>query len=100
MNTENIDTTQDMAKAPATQSLPKTLVWISAALTFAAWLILLWGNGYVALGAGVASIGAGAWSLKNNSIALRRVAITSIIASTVLATVVAAYIIVMQIVMP
>lgn len=98
MNTETPDIPVEKAES-GTPMIRKTLIWLSAGLTVSAWAVLLWYNGYVALVLATLAIIAGVTGIYNSGIALKRIGITSIIASTVLTTVVAAYIIVLVMVL-
>lgn len=98
MKTET-DNTVTVPAETGTPSIRKMLIWLSAGLTLAAWAALLWYNGFLALGLSIAAIIAAATGIYDSSTALKRVGITSIIASTVLASVVAAYIIVLNMVL-
>ena len=73
-------------------------VWLAVVLALAAWAVLLWGSGYVALGLAVAALVSGGIGAARARLGLRRVAVTAIIAAGVLALVVAAYIIVLKLV--
>ena len=67
-------------------------VWVSVLLALVAWAVLAWSNGYVAMGVSALAIAAG-----HSSLALKRLAITAIIAATVLLVVVGAYLIVLKV---
>ncbi len=68
-------------------------VWVSVLLALVAWAVLAWSNGYVAMGVSAAGfVGA-----RHSSLALKRLAITAIIAATVLLVVVGAYLIVLKV---
>lgn len=72
-------------------------VWVAVVLALAAWVTLMWVDGYVALGLGVAGIVSGFVAARRNELALRRLAIAAIIASMVLVVVLAAFLIVIKI---
>ncbi len=72
-------------------------VWIAVGLALVAWAVLAWADGYVAMAVAAAGIAAGFIGAHKNSAAMKRLATTAIIASTVLLTVVAAYLIVLKI---
>ena len=72
-------------------------VWVAVVLALAAWVTLMWVDGYVALGLGVAGIVSGFVAARRNEFALRRLAIAAIIASMVLVVVLAAFLIVIKI---
>lgn len=77
------------------------LAWISLALTVAAWLTLMFTDGYVAMAVAMAVAAAvlivGFLSMRGSSRAIRNIAITAVIASMVLLVVLTAFIIVIKI---
>lgn len=72
-------------------------VWVALALAVLAWLVLVWSNGYVALALGVLACAAGFWGASDSEKAMKRLAITAIIAAMVLVVVLAAFLIVIKI---
>ena len=74
----------------------RVLVWLSVVLAVATWCTLLWGNGLVAAGIAVAGIVLAAIGMRRASTALRRLAITAVIAQLVPAIVVLAYVVVLH----
>lgn len=72
-------------------------VWVALALAVLAWLVLVWSNGYVALVLGVLACAAGFWGASDSEKAMKRLAITAIIAAMVLVVVLAAFLIVIKI---
>ncbi len=99
--TDTIDTKDKSAEAaaqPAVKAASRpALTWISVVLTLAAWALLMWANGYVALAAGIAAMVTGFIGHARGAGGIRRIAVVSIIASTVLVVVVAAFAIVIKI---
>lgn len=87
---------EDQAQAPRTGSHP-AWVWCAVMLALIAWAVLAWANGYVAMAIAATGIFAGFVGVRHSSLAMKRLAITAIIASTVLLVVVAAYLIVLKI---
>ena len=73
-------------------------VWLSVVLALVAWVLLLWSSGYAALGGAIAAIVSGGIGASRAGVALRRLAITAIIAAGVLAVVLGAYIIVLKLI--
>lgn len=74
------------------------LAWISLALTVAAWLtLMLFTDGYAAMAVAAAALIVGFLSMRGSSRAIRNIAITAVIASTVLLVVLTAFIIVIKI---
>lgn len=73
------------------------LAWISLALTVAAWLTLMFTDGYVAMAVAAAALIVGFLSIRGSSRAIRNIAITAVIASMVLLVVLTAFIIVIKI---
>lgn len=82
------------AETPATARTRRcaAAAWIAVVLAVAAWLVLMYGNGYAAIATGVVAIGTSIWGIASNSGALRRLSIAALIASTVLTVVVGAFI--------
>ncbi len=72
-------------------------VWVAVALAIIAWIILMWSNGYVALGVAVAACAAGFWGASDSGRGMKRLAIAAIIAAMVLIVVLAAFLIVIKI---
>ena len=72
-------------------------VWVSVLLALVAWAVLAWSNGYVAMGVSALAIAAGFVGARHSSLARKRLAITAIIAATVLLVVVGAYLIVLKV---
>lgn len=87
---------EDQAQAPRTGS-HTAWVWCAVMLALIAWAVLAWANGYVAMAIAATGIIAGFVGVRHSSLAMKRLAITAIIASTVLLVVVAAYLIVLKI---
>lgn len=82
----------------ATQEPKKpAIVWAAVVLALAAWAALLFANGYVALGIGVAGAVVGIWGASSNRTAMRRLSVTAVIVSTVLVVVLAAFLVVIKI---
>lgn len=73
------------------------LAWISLALTVAAWLTLMFTDGYVAMAVAATALIVGFLSMRGSSRAIRNIAITAVIASMVLLVVLTAFIIVIKI---
>lgn len=73
------------------------LAWVALALTLVAWLLLIYLNGYVALGVAAVAVAAGFAGMPGRSTAVRNLAITAVIAATVLLVVLAAFLIVIKI---
>lgn len=73
------------------------LAWIALALTLLAWAMLMWVNGYVAMGVAAVALVAGFAGIPGRSAAIRNLAITSVIAAMVLLIVLAAFIIVIKV---
>lgn len=71
--------------------------WIALALTLLAWAMLMWVNGYVAMGVAAVALVAGFAGIPGRSTAIRNLAITSVIAAMVLLIVLAAFIIVIKV---
>lgn len=71
--------------------------WLAVALTLTAWALLMALNGYVAMAVGAAAVVVGFIGLPGRSRAVRNLAITAIIASTVLIVVLLAFLIVIKI---
>lgn len=84
-------------RAARTNKTDRTLAWVSVALAVVSWILLLFSNGYVALGAGIAAVVAGFIAATRNERTLRRVAITATIAAVVLVAVLASFLIVIKI---
>ena len=74
-----------------------TQAWISISLAIAAWLSLFWLNGYVALGLAIVGAIIGFIGMPRRSAAVKRLAITAIIATIVLIVVVSSYLVVIKI---
>lgn len=72
-------------------------VWFAVLLALIAWVLLAWFNGYAAMAVAAAGIVIGFIGAHHSSLAMKRLAITAIIASTVLLVVVAAYLVVLKI---
>lgn len=72
-------------------------VWISVILALIAWALLAWVNGYTAMAVAATGITVGFIGTRRSSLAMKRLAITAIIASTVLLVVVTAYLVVLKI---
>ena len=71
--------------------------WLAVVLALAAWAVLMWGDGYVALAVGVVAAVTGFIGAHRNSRGLRRISVAAVIASLVLVAVVAAFLIVIKI---
>lgn len=87
---------ETQSATPAGQGKP-ALAWISLTLALVAWAALLWLNGYIALFVAIVSAVVGFFAIPRRSAGAKRLAITAIIASTVLIVVVAAYLVVIKI---
>lgn len=87
-------TTEKVSAAPRDK---KIAVWIAVLLAVVAWVVLLWGNGYVALGVALVACVAGFWGAAGNENAMRRLATAAIIAAMVLVVVLAAFLVVLKI---
>lgn len=83
-------------KTEITAYRKSTLAWVSMLVTIVAWVVL-WFNGYAALGIAVAGTVLGFCGLPHRRPAAKRLAITAIIAALVLIVVVAAYLMVLKI---
>lgn len=86
-----------MTEETTPQYKSPALAWLSLALAFAGWIILLVSNGYAALAVGIAATVCGFFALPGRSIGARRIATTAIIAAIVLVVVLAAFLIAMKI---
>lgn len=73
------------------------LAWVAVVLTIGAWLLLVYVNGYASLVVSALGIVAGFMAVPGRAPAVRNLAITAIIASTVLLVVLAAFLIVIKI---
>lgn len=82
--------------APLTYGRP-ALAWISLALAMASWASMFWINGYVALGLAIASTACGFAGMPGRSVAVKRLAITAVIAAIVLIAVLLSFIMVIKI---
>ena len=71
--------------------------WTSLLFMMLSWAILMWLNGYVALGVAAVAVALGFVGCAKSSTAIKNLAITSIIAAMVLIVVVSAYLIVIKI---
>lgn len=97
-NTDNKDKDIKVSEpTPARTGTHPAWVWTALVLMLVAWVLLAWSNGYVAMGVAAAGILAGFIGARHSSLAMKRLAITAIIAATVLLVVVAAYLIVLKI---
>lgn len=83
--------------AKATNFRSPALAVAAIALTLGAWCMLMWLNGYVAMAVAVAAVVAGFVGMPGRSNVVKNIAITAIIASTVLIVVLAAFLIVIKI---
>lgn len=83
-------------QTPSGRSGARIMVWLSVVLAVATWCTLLWGNGLVAAGIAVAGIVLAAIGMRRASTALRRLAVTAVIAQLVPAIVVLAYVVVLH----
>lgn len=100
MTDNNIETQEQKtstAKTCADGAKTSAPAWISLVLAILAWVALLWSNGYVALGIAIASAFCGFAATPHRTPNIKRLAITAVIASTVLIVVVAAYLVVLKI---
>ncbi|MBO4943583.1 MAG: hypothetical protein J6C95_09160 [Muribaculaceae bacterium] len=90
---------KDIQKEEVKPGLPHrhAWVWIAVLLALVAWVLLAWFNGYTAMAVAAAGIIVGFIGAHRSSLAMKRLAITAIIASTVLLVVVAAYLVVLKI---
>ncbi len=75
------------------------LAWVTILLTVGAWVVLMWWNGYAAAVTAAVAIAVGFISLPGRSASARNLAITGIIASTVLLVIILAFIIVIRLVL-
>lgn len=75
----------------------EALVWIALLLTLAAWGLLMWVDGYVALATGIAAVAASLFATVRARGGWRRLAIALLIASLVLVVVLSAFIIVIKV---
>ena len=80
-----------------TNKTDRTLAWVSVALAVLSWILLMFSNGYIALGAGITAVVAGFIAATRNERTLRRVAITATIAAVVLVAVLVSFLIVIKI---
>lgn len=96
MNTEDKKIEETRVEATERTTHP-AWVWLAVVLALVAWAILAWSNGYVAMGVAAAAMAVGFVGTRHSSVAMKRLAITAIIASTVLLVVVAAYLIVLKV---
>ncbi|MCM1068263.1 MAG: hypothetical protein NC418_11895 [Muribaculaceae bacterium] len=92
MEEEKIEKTQPEEPAATPARSKGAVAWTALALAFAAWLILIFGNGFVALPFGIAAIGIAIWGIAACRGGLRKLSITALIAATVLAVVVGGFI--------
>lgn len=90
-------TTSQTQTAKASNYRSPALAVAAIALTLGAWCMLMWLNGYVAMAVALAAVVAGFAGMPGRSNAVKNVAITAIIASTVLIVVLAAFLIVIKI---
>ena len=81
-------------RAARTNNTDRTLAWVSVALAVVSWILLLFSNGYVALGVGIAAFVAGVLGLHAHTRAWRNLATTALIAAGVILVVLAAFLIV------
>jgi len=73
------------------------LVWVALALAVVAWLVLVWGNGYVAMAVAILACVAGFRTISDSGRSMKRLAIAAIIAAMVLVVVIAAFLIVVKV---
>lgn len=82
--------------APAAHRSP-ALAWLALLMSLAAWASLIWTNGYISLLIAALAAVAGFFGTIKVSTAVRRLAVTAIIAALVLIAVVSAFLIVIKI---
>lgn len=87
----------EKAEVEATPARSPIMAWIAVALTLAAWATLIWVDGYVAMAVAAAAVIVGFLAVSGRSTAVKNLAITAIIAATVLLVVLAAFLIVIKI---
>lgn len=90
---------KDIRQEDVQPSARHTHLWIWLAVLFAltAWALLAWFDGYAAMAVAAAGIITGSIGARRSSPTMKRLAITAIIASSVLLVVVAAYITILKI---
>ena len=88
---------EDTRVEPTERTTHPAWVWLAVVLALVAWAVLAWSNGYVAMVVAAAAMAVGFVGTRHNSVAMKRLAVTAIIASTVLLVVVAAYLVVLKI---
>lgn len=101
MNTDKEQSTEDKDRtttlaAPAAHRSP-ALAWLALLMSLAAWASLIWTNGYISLFIASLAAVAGFFGTIKVSNAVRRLAVTAIIAALVLIAVVSAFLIVIKI---
>ena len=97
-NTDNIEEKKTLPQdAPPREGSHPGWVWFAVLAALVAWALLAWSNGYVAMGIAAVGVLAGFIGARHSSLAMKRLAITAIIASTVLLVVIAAYLIVLKV---
>jgi len=94
-DTEEKDIKQEVSRPAARHT--HLWVWLSVVSALTAWALLAWFDGYAAMTVAAAGIVTGFIGTRRSSLPMKRLAITAIIASTVLLVVVAAYITVLRI---
>ena len=94
---QHISDQKETQDTPAPKSGRPVLVWIAVLLALLSWVAMMFVTGYVALALGVAAIAVVFWACARNERAMRKLAITAIIAATVLVVVLAAFLIVIKI---
>ncbi len=98
MTEKHTDTPQnDKAETPAVPARSPLMAWIAVALTLAAWATLIWVDGYAAIAVAAVAVIVGSLSVSGRSTPVKNLAITAIIAATVLLVVLAAFLIVIKI---
>ncbi|MBO4977425.1 MAG: hypothetical protein J6C67_01755 [Muribaculaceae bacterium] len=98
MNDNNIDKHKnERAEAKVTPARSPLLAWVAVGLTLAAWATLIWLDGYAAMAVAAAAVVVGFLAVSGRSTPVKNLAITAIIAATVLLVVLAAFLIVIKI---
>ena len=95
-NLENKEIATEQVKV-TTAGKSTTLVWISSISALLAWICLIWFNGYVGIGFGLAGLVSGFAATLRSEGSPRRVAITAVVASAVVVVVLLSFLIVIKI---
>ncbi len=95
-NVEHKEIASEHIKADAPRR-STTMVWISALCALLAWVCLIWLNGYVALGLGIAGLILGFITTLRCEGSQRRLAITAVVASAIVVVVLLSFMMVIWI---